>query len=334
VAGHRVAGSRPRVGLLGAGAALVLGTLLVAVAPTVAEAGGSGTHGPTHPKTRVVEAYATYYGWFTNTPPGCATAYSGCAHGAGTYGDPITLASDRREFRVGTILYYPTVEKYFRMGDECTDCTADWKGRGPDGGPHLHHVDLWIGGKGANAFDAVNCEDALTQGTPSGAPLLTPFVVNPPRTLPVSTEPLFDARTGHCFGGAATSAVYGRYENLAAKRCVSIGTGRAHVIAAQLEACSARAGEDIGFEGAFFVVQHRCLETRSGRIGSPIVFAVCTGGPDQQWERGPSGSIEWIQDVRCIMELGGRLELGTCSTAAADRWSFTGEAGPSRRRAT
>jgi hypothetical protein len=66
--------------LLGAGAALVLGTLLVAVAPTVAEAGGFGTHGPTHPKTRVVEAYATYYGWFTNTPPGCATAYSGCAH--------------------------------------------------------------------------------------------------------------------------------------------------------------------------------------------------------------------------------------------------------------
>jgi len=24
-----------------------------------------------------VEVYATYYGWFDNTPPGCATAYSG-----------------------------------------------------------------------------------------------------------------------------------------------------------------------------------------------------------------------------------------------------------------
>ena len=38
-----------------------------------------------------VEVYATYYGWYDNTPPGCATAYSGCARGNGTYAHPITL---------------------------------------------------------------------------------------------------------------------------------------------------------------------------------------------------------------------------------------------------
>ncbi|MGH3155575.1 MAG: hypothetical protein ACRDNF_03200 [Streptosporangiaceae bacterium] len=61
---------------------------------------------------------------------------------------------------------------------------ADWSNPhgGPDGGPGLHHVDLWIGGMDADEFDVIDCEDALTQGKPNGAPLLTPVEVNPPRT--------------------------------------------------------------------------------------------------------------------------------------------------------
>ncbi len=47
----------------------------------------------------------------------------------------------------------------------------------------------------------INCEDGLTQGMPNGSPLLTPFIVNPPADLPVSTEALFNSRTNHCFGG-------------------------------------------------------------------------------------------------------------------------------------
>jgi Ricin-type beta-trefoil lectin domain len=75
-----------------------------------------------------VEVYATYCGWYDNTPPGCATAYSGCARGNGTYAHPITFASDKKEFPVGTILYYPTAEKYVRMGDDCQECDEDWSG--------------------------------------------------------------------------------------------------------------------------------------------------------------------------------------------------------------
>jgi hypothetical protein len=39
----------------------------------------------------------------------------------------------------------PTIEKYVVMGDDCEECDQDGSGNGPDGGPHLHHVDLWIG---------------------------------------------------------------------------------------------------------------------------------------------------------------------------------------------
>src|SRR5579875_761970 len=75
-------------------------------------AGSAGSRGATK-----VEIFATYYGWYDNTPPGCSTAYKPyCAGGTGTYRDPITFASYAKEFPVGTRLYYPTVEKYFVMG--------------------------------------------------------------------------------------------------------------------------------------------------------------------------------------------------------------------------
>src|SRR5579859_5598692 len=96
---------------------------------------------------KAVPVWATYYGWFDNTPPGCATAYSGCARGTGTFKNPITFASDKQEFPVGTILYYPALEKYLKMGDDCQECDEDWSGKGPDGGPRFRHLDIWIGGK-------------------------------------------------------------------------------------------------------------------------------------------------------------------------------------------
>ncbi len=341
---HRRGRGGDRALLLWAAALLVGGALLAAAQlPTATANRGAARHPhgeravlasrtkrKPKPRPRVIEAYATYYGWFTNTPPGCATAYAGCAHGAGTYTNPITFASDRKEFLVGTRLYYPTLQKYFIMGDECTECTADWKGKGPDGGPHLHHVDLWIGGKGADAFDAINCEDALTQSTPSGAPLLTPFVVHPPATLPVSSEPLFDARSGRCFGGTTTTATYGRYENAAAGSCLAIAGGTSKTRAAGLEPCGTSNSEDLAFEGAFFVTEHRCLQTETGRVGSRIVFAPCTGTARQQWETTRSGGIEWVQHVRCVVDRGGRLVLGSCRTGAAGTWRYVTEQAPSR----
>jgi Ricin-type beta-trefoil lectin domain len=274
---------------------------------------------------RAVEVYATYYGWFDNTPPGCATAFSGCAGGNGTYKHPITFASDKNEFPVGTILYYPTVEKYVRMGDDCQECDEDWSGKGPDGGPHFHHVDLWIGGKGGNEFDVINCEDGLTQGLPDGAALQTPFIVNPPANMPVSTEPLFNSHTNHCFGGATTSTTHGRYKNVKSGQCLAANSAKSGTRAV-VAPCSARAGENLAFDGAFFVVHRLCLQLEGSKPGAAIRFTTCNGNDRQQWEINPNGTIAWIQFSRCIADVSGKVELSKCTSAASDRWTFTSEA--------
>jgi Ricin-type beta-trefoil lectin domain len=288
-------------------------------AQSVARTSAAAARQPT-----VVQVYATYYGWYDNTPPGCATAYSGCAGGTGTYQHPITFASDKREFPVGTILYYPTIEKYVRMGDDCQECDQDWSGKGPDGGPRLHHVDLWIGGQGGNEFDVINCEDALTQGTPSGAPLLTPFIVNPPADMPVSTEPLFDSATNHCFGGATTSTTNGLYKDMKSGTCLADpGDSSTSGTLAALTPCSASAAEKVAFDGAFFVVNNLCLQTASGKTGAAITFSTCNGNDRQQWEINANGTIAWIQYAMCIADVSGKVELSKCTGAAADRWVFS-----------
>ena len=129
------------------------------------------------------QVWLTYYGWYDNTPPGCAIAYPdihSCAGGTGTYSDPITFATDSSEEAPGTVIYVPRVEKYFIMEDDCTECDQDWSGQGPDGGPNLWHFDLWTGGQGGNEFDAIDCEDALTLNTASGAPQDENVVIDPP----------------------------------------------------------------------------------------------------------------------------------------------------------
>jgi Ricin-type beta-trefoil lectin domain len=274
-----------------------------------------------------VEVYATYYGWYDNTPPGCATAYSGCARGTGTYAHPITFASDKTEFPVGTILYYPSIEKYVRMGDDCQECDEDWSGKGPDGGPRLHHLDIWIGGKGGNEFDVINCEDGLTQGMPNGAPLLTPFIENPPANMPVSTEPLFNTNTNHCFGGATTATTYGRYKNAKSGKCLTDRSATSGT-PATLAACKTGAAEKLAFDGAFFVHGQLCLQTMSGKPGSAIDFVTCNGNDRQQWEINPNGTIAWIQYARCIADVSGKIELSSCSSTASDRWKITSEAAP------
>ncbi len=294
--------------------------------PAAAHSTAAHSTGAAAKAPKSVQVYATYYGWYDNTPPGCATAYSGCAHGTGTYKNPITFASDKHEFPVGTVLYYPTIEKYVRMGDDCQECDEDWSGKGPDGGPHLHHIDIWIGGKGGNAFDVINCEDGLTQGMPNGAPLLTPFIENPPSNMPVSTEPLFNSRTEHCFGGATTSTSYGRYKNVKSGKCLEDpGYSAKSGARAELASCNTGAAEKLAFDGAFFVVHKLCLQTESGKRGAAIKFTTCNGNDLQQWEINPNGTIAWIQYAMCIDDLSGKVELGSCASSAADRWDFSSE---------
>jgi hypothetical protein len=282
-------------------------------------------------RTAQVDAYVTYYGWYDNTPPGCATAFApSCANGTGTYSHPITFASDRREFPVGTIIYYPTVEKYFRMRDDCSECDADWQAKGPDGGPRLHHLDLWIGGKGGDERDAIRCEDALTQSLPNGTPLQTPVILNPPAGLPTSTQPLFNTRTNACFGGARNETYYGRYENQQTHECLKDSSGNADGSAVAAP-CSSAASEDLAFDGAFLAVGKLCLASKRQRTGSALVFATCSGRRQQLWETGTGGTISTVQELSCISEVNGAIRLGGCKTAGAhgrNQWTYVAEGQP------
>jgi hypothetical protein len=318
--------SRPRV--WAAAGIIALSTVGLVTATSASGASRSATRpgAAAARQPRAIDVYVTYYGWYDNTPPGCATSYSGCAGGKGTYQHPITFASYTHEFPVGTILYYPTIEKYVRMGDSCQECQEDWTGKGPDGGPRLHHLDIWIGGKGGNEFDVINCEDGLTQALPNGKPLLTPFIVNPPSGLPVSTEQLFNSRTNHCFGGATTSATHGRYKNVKSGKCLAEPGSRPKAGSpAELAACNTSANEKISFEGAFLVDRKLCVQTTSGKAGAAITFATCNGNARQQWSINPNGTITWIQFTMCIADISGKVKLAKCTNPAADRWVFTAE---------
>jgi hypothetical protein len=153
---------------------------------------------------RVIPAHAssptnflvTLYGWPDNSPPGGDIAYPvihKSAGGTGTYSDPITAASDKSELPVGTKIYVPFLHRYFILEDDCTECDEDWTGHGPDGGPRLHHVDLWVGGQDAHSSKAViSCEDNLTKSSAS-------VIVDPPSSEPVDTTPLFDSSQDACY---------------------------------------------------------------------------------------------------------------------------------------
>jgi uncharacterized membrane protein YgcG len=128
----------------------------------------------------------TLYGWPDNSPPGDAIAYPR------NEGYPTTYATDQNELPVGTIVYYPYLHRYFINEDDCTECDEDWTGQGPDGGPNLYHIDLWIGGQGGDSNSVINCEDNLTQNSAE-------VVVNPPSDEPVDTTPLYDSSSNTCY---------------------------------------------------------------------------------------------------------------------------------------
>jgi hypothetical protein len=170
--------------------------------------------------------YVTLYGWDDNSPPGCDIAYPqihSCAGGAGTYSDPATFATDASELPTGTIVYYPPLDRYFIMEDDCTECDEDWTGQGPDGGPGYRHIDLWAGGASGDDASALEaCEDQWTSNGQS------PVIVDPPSGEPVADGgkggPIFVASTSHCWapgdnGGPAT-ATAGALSNAGTGKCL------------------------------------------------------------------------------------------------------------------
>ncbi len=273
------------------------------------------------------QTFLTFYGWYDNTPPGNDISYpkihSG-AGGKGTFADPITFATAKAELAPGTKVWVPRVRKYFIMEDSCQECGADWSGHGPNGGPGLRHIDLWLGGKGGNPFDAINCEDALTHYTATG-PILEPVIVNPPSTEPFDATPLFNTKTGDCYGGAKPNITVGQYKNGGSGQCLT-DPNNSSTTGTQLKtaACDGSASQRFTFEGAFLIINKLCAAMSSGKV----VLAKCTGGPSQQWSVNPNGTISDIQTgQKCVRQSGTSVVAGSCS-GSASQWKFTSSTKP------
>ena len=143
----------------------------------------------------LMSVYVTFYGWADNSPPGGAIAYPKSdgyptvhetAGGTGTFSDPITFATDKAEFPVGTILYVPFIEKYVMMEDDCVECDSDWTSS------HKWHIDLWMNSDATeNASSLASCEDRWTRDA-------TEVELSPPPDRTVTTTPLFTPATNTC----------------------------------------------------------------------------------------------------------------------------------------
>ncbi len=296
---------------------------LVLLASLVLVATAGLTGGPAAQAATTQPTFLTFYGWYDNTPPGGDISYPrihDTAGGKGTYADPITFATSTAELKAGTKVWVPRVKKYFIMEDGCDECSADWNGHGPNGGPGLRHIDLWLGGKGGRAFDAIDCEDALTHYNADNTPVLEPVVVDPPSTEPYDATPIFDTSTGACYGGAQPNTTVGQYRNNSTGTCLedpdnSSSTGTALEVAA----CNGSAAQRFTFHGAFLVINDKC----AGMSGSSIVLQTCTGGPAQQWSINPSLTISDIQTgKKCFRASGTTMSAASCSGDAA-KWTFT-----------
>eukprot|EP01113_Clastostelium_recurvatum_P003899 TRINITY_DN1171_c0_g1_i1.p1 TRINITY_DN1171_c0_g1~~TRINITY_DN1171_c0_g1_i1.p1 ORF type:complete len:170 (-),score=48.67 TRINITY_DN1171_c0_g1_i1:103-612(-) len=130
----------------------------------------------------------TSYGYDDNSPPsaeiafphsdGYPTLHNLATETNGTYGNPITFATNKAEYKPGTIVYVVHLRKYFIMEDECGDCDADWK-------KGKHHIDLWMGPQHTSSSGALNdCEDKVTRDNAI-------VIVDPPNNLPVETTLMF-----------------------------------------------------------------------------------------------------------------------------------------------
>jgi hypothetical protein len=157
--------------------------------PADAAHGADGAAGTTY------TMYVTFYGWEDNSPPGGAIAFArsdghptvhDMAGGTGSYADPLTLATDRLELAVGTIVYLPFLQKYAVMEDDCAECDTDWASG------MKRHVDVWMNSNGTETAKALYaCEDQWTRDASS-------VEVDPPSDRTVDLSPLFDPATNTC----------------------------------------------------------------------------------------------------------------------------------------
>ena len=168
---------------------------------------------PTGSNASFVLDSMTFYGYFDNSPPGTAIAHpvlhSG-AGGVGTFDDPITFAvapEVQNRVPAGTIMYIPSLKKYFIMEDDCTSSGPGGvpvQGQGCDGElkSGINEFDLWIdgdphknatdnpgSGSGNNDSNMTDCEDTLTASKVT-------VIMNASDGQPVNTAPL--DKNGKC----------------------------------------------------------------------------------------------------------------------------------------
>ncbi len=269
------------------------------------------------------QSFLTFYGWYDNTPPGGDISYPqihSTAGGTGSFADPITFATATAELKPGTKVWVPRVKKYFIMEDSCQECGADWSGHGPNGGPKLSHLDLWLGGKGGNAMNAIDCEDALTHYNADNTPVMEPVVVSPPSNEPYDATPIFNTKSGQCYGGAQPNKTVGQYRNASTGQCLNDpGNSTAVGTALATAACGGAASQQFTFHGAFLISNNLCADMGGGTV----TLKTCTGGPTQQWSVNPDGTITDIQTgQKCVRASGTKVLAGSCS-GSASRWTFT-----------
>ena len=303
-------------------------TIITACIALIAAVAAILTTAPSASASSSQNAFLTFYGWWDNTPPGGDISYPGLhstAGGTGTYADPITFASSSSEIAPGTRIYVSRVKKYFIMEDGCDECSADWSGKGPDGGPKLWHFDLWLGGKGGNAMKAIQCEDALTHSNADGTPSLEPVVVDPPNNETYDSTPIFNTSTGACYGGATPTITVGQYKNTSTASCIDDpGNSSSNGVKLVMAACNGSAEQQLTFDGTFLQRNNLCADMS----GSNLDLKTCTGGPTQQWSANPNGTISDIQTgKKCFRASGTTLSAGSCSGTAA-QWTFPSDSTP------
>jgi len=143
-----------------------------------------------------VYAFVTFYGWPDNgPPPGNGIAYPkgfgnptlhDVAGGIGTYGDPVSFASDNNLYPVGSLIYLPHIRKYAIMEDLCIGCVENWENDG------RVHVDIWMESDSAtNESKLFDCMGYYTHKS-------IEIENNPPSGRPVDTRLLFNPLTGEC----------------------------------------------------------------------------------------------------------------------------------------
>jgi hypothetical protein len=169
-----------------------------------------GSHSPTHPSLsrspKLFFSFSTLSSSLSlslshlirddNSPPsaeiayprsdGYPTAHNEATEGTGKYTDPITMATDKSEIPIGSIVYMCHLKKYVVMEDDCGECDSDWKnGKG-------YRLDIWQGPQHSiSSSQLYACEDYITSKN-------VRFIVNPPSNYPVDTTPLINPSSGQC----------------------------------------------------------------------------------------------------------------------------------------